>query len=160
MLWSATVHRQFKWCELCDGTYEKWERCDSNSCLVLVYSNAFSRDQYKKASKTKVVDHYLKTWLRGWYFGIIPWQHEMYAVRIEGAKAFYGPFANLVVSFLAFWNFICHPRKNISNLSISSCSLEKQIYCYRYLLPAVFLKAPYTVILYELYVSQHNKLFL
>lgn len=59
-VWRADVYRQFKLCELYDGTYEKWQRRNSNSYLLLVYSNIFSRDQYKKAAMTQIVGHYLR----------------------------------------------------------------------------------------------------
>lgn len=66
-------------------------------------------------------------------------------MRIKREKAFYGPFANLVV-FL-FLDFVTSAA--IQERILQACvshSLQKLIYCYRNLLPAVFLKAPYTVI--------------
>lgn len=93
--------------------------------------------------------------------GIIFWDYPMTTWDVcnenrKGKGLLWAICKSCCVSVLAFWNFICCPR-SISSLCISSCSLEKQIYSHRYLLPA---KALCTVILYELYASQYNKVFL
>lgn len=96
--------------------------------------------------------------------GVIFWDYSMTTWDVCNANRRKGLLWDIhkscCVFVLAFWNFICHPRKSITSLCIYSCSLEKIIYCYIYLLPAIFLKAPYTVILDELCASQCNKLFL
>lgn len=73
-------------------------------------------------------------------------------MRIKREKAFYGPFANLVVFLLLDFETSAAIQERVLQACVSH-SLEKLFYCYRNLLPAVLLKPPYTVILYELYAS-------